>query len=62
MDYKIVQRFISRMSAGCIVAIILGNYVDDKLQTSPLFVFALLAYVVIGSLVLLVKEAGKNGG
>lgn len=59
MDYKIVQRFISRMAAGCLIAILLGNYIDETLHTSPFVVLALLAYVVIGSLILLVKEAGR---
>ncbi|WP_277556592.1 MULTISPECIES: AtpZ/AtpI family protein [unclassified Breznakia] len=55
-----VMRFISRMIAGVIIAVLLGNYIDEKLHTTPFIMIALLLYVIIGSLYQLVKDAGEN--
>ncbi len=60
MQYKIVYKFISRLAFGLVIAIFLGRYIDAILNTSPFIVIALIAYVVIGSLILLVKEAGQT--
>ncbi|WP_346780385.1 AtpZ/AtpI family protein [Breznakia sp. PF5-3] len=48
------------MIAGVIIAVLLGNYIDEKLHTTPFIMIALLLYVIIGSLYQLVKDAGEN--
>lgn len=50
------QKFLSRMLAGCIIGVILGFNMDEFFHTTPLITFALLLYVIIGSLYLLVRE------
>ncbi len=59
MKVKAVQRFISRLAAGSLVGIIVGKFLDETFHTMPLFTLSLLAYVIFGSLYLLVKEAGN---
>lgn len=54
--YKVANRFVSRIVIGSVLAIFLGIKLDEGLHTAPLFLTGLLMYVMIGSLVLLVKE------
>lgn len=54
------QRFVSRMVAGCVLAVLLGYNIDNYLHTTPWIMFALLLYVIIGSLYILVKETGDD--
>ena len=54
--FQVAARFISRIVLGSILAIFLGLKLDDWLHVRPLFTIGLLLYVMIGSLVLLVKE------
>ena len=62
MEHKAVARFISRIIVGLLIAVFLGSYLDDCLNTRPIIMIALIIYVIGGSLILLVKEAGGNNG
>lgn len=53
-----VTRFLSRLVVGMIIAIFLGDFIDEQLHTTPFIMIALLLYVIIGSLYQLVKETG----
>lgn len=55
-----VMRFIGRMVAGVIIAVLLGNYIDEYLHTTPIVMLVLLLYVIIGSLYKLIKDAGDD--
>lgn len=54
--YKLATRFITRIVVGSVVAIVLGMKIDLWLHTTPLVMLMILAYVIVGSLVLLIKE------
>lgn len=54
--YKIANRFIVRIVIGSILAIFIGMKIDEGLHTKALITICLLMYVIIGSLVLLVRE------
>ena len=56
MGYNEATKFISRIVFGCIIAIWLGPKLDEFLKIGPFITIGLLLYVIIGSLVLLVKE------
>ncbi len=51
-----VYKFIGRLVSGLFIAFILGGYLDKLLNVEPLFMIALIIYVIFGSLYLLVKE------
>lgn len=59
---KPAQRFVSRMVAGNLLAIILGFNLDEFLHTTPWVMLALIAYVMIGSLYLLIRETSDDDG
>lgn len=54
------MRFIGRMIAGVSIAVLLGNYIDDYLHTTPIVMMVLLLYIIIGSLYKLIKDAGDD--
>lgn len=56
MGYKEASKFISRVVLGTIIAIWLGPKLDNFTNLGPLFTIGLILYVIIGSLILLVKE------
>ena len=58
--FKIAQRFITRNVLGLLIAIWLGNKMDEIFQTSPWALLILIIYVIVGSLVLLVKEISSG--
>ena len=58
MKQMSVMRFIGRMIVGSMVAILIGNYIDEYLHTTPIVMMVLLFYVIIGSLYTLVKDTG----
>ncbi len=58
--FKIAQRFITRNILGILIAIWLGSKIDDIFKTSPWVMLILMLYVIVGSLILLVKEI-SNG-
>lgn len=58
--FKIAQRFITRNVLGLLIAIWLGNKLDEIFQTSPWALLILIIYVIVGSLVLLVKEISSG--
>lgn len=62
MKNKAAAHFTSRMVVGCVVSILLGGWLDEKLSTTPWVMFALLLYVIVGSLYLLIKETGDHDG
>ncbi|OCN04768.1 hypothetical protein A4S06_10400 [Erysipelotrichaceae bacterium MTC7] len=53
-------RFIGRVVLGSILAVLLGMWLDEKLHTTPWLMLALLLYVLVGSLVKLVKDVGDE--
>lgn len=58
--FKIAQRFITRNILGILIAIWLGSKIDDFFKTSPWAMLILLLYVIVGSLILLVKEISSG--
>ena len=60
MNTTHIYRFISRITIGLVLSIFIGTYIDEKLNTSPLFLLVLMGYVIFGSLFILVKDANKN--
>lgn len=56
MKNKAATAFSSRMIVGCLFSVIVGNKLDAHFHTSPWIMFALLVYVIAGSLFLLIKE------
>ena len=53
---KPAQKFVSRMVAGCLLAVIVGYNIDQYFNTTPWIMLALLVYVIAGSLYLLIKD------
>ncbi|NBK98241.1 MAG: AtpZ/AtpI family protein [Erysipelotrichia bacterium] len=62
MRNKAAARFTSRLIVGCIASIVLGNWIDQRLSTTPWIMFILLLYVIVGSFYLLIKETGEKDG
>lgn len=60
MRQKEVSKFSGRIIVGILVSIFIGNFLDKKFHTSPLFLIVLILYVVIGSLYLLIKEVNNE--
>ena len=56
MGYNEASKLISRLVLGSILSIWLGPKLDGLLNIGPIFTIGLLLYVIIGSLILLVKE------
>ena len=56
MGYTEATKFISRIVLGSIISILLGPKLDLLFNIGPLCTIGLLLYVIIGSLILLVKE------
>ena len=56
MGYNEASKLISRLVLGSILSIWLGPKLDSLLNIGPIFTIGLLLYVIIGSLILLVKE------
>lgn len=54
--YKVATRFVTRIVAGSVIALFVGNWLDEALHTTPLFLICFLLYVLIGTGVLLIKE------
>lgn len=53
-----VYRFLSRMIIGLMISVLLGSWLDNQFHTSPLILILMVIYVIVGTLYLLVKEAG----
>ena len=51
-----VYRYITRMLVGLVTAILVGIWLDQKLHTLPWITLGAILYVIIGSLVLLIRE------
>lgn len=62
MGQKAVAKFVSRVVAGCVIGVLLGSYLDKTFNTKPWIMLGLLLYVLIGSLILLVKEGDESNG
>jgi F0F1-type ATP synthase assembly protein I len=60
VGYKEASKFISRIVLGSILAIFVGPKLDEVFHVGPLFTIGLLLYVIVGSLILLIKEI-NNG-
>ena len=56
MGYNEASKLISRIVLGSILSIWLGPKLDELFNVGPLCTIGLLLYVIIGSLILLVKE------
>lgn len=53
-----VYRYLTRMILGLLASIIFGLWLDQQLHTLPLITLGLVIYVIVGTLYLLIKEAG----
>ncbi|MCI8540910.1 MAG: uracil phosphoribosyltransferase [Erysipelotrichaceae bacterium] len=51
-------RFIMTMVLSCVLALLLGLWLDEQLHTSPIFVLGLLLYAIGGSLYMMIKKLG----
>lgn len=56
--YRDALRFISILVFGLLLAIFIGGRLDAYFQTSPWIMLAGILYVIIGSLYILLKDAG----
>lgn len=56
--YK-AMRYLSVMVVSCILALVIGNWLDTYFQTSPWILLGLLAYAIFASLYMLVKGLGE---
>lgn len=59
-DYRNVQKFIGMIVGGSVLAVLVGMAIDKLLYTTPLIMIVLLLYVVIGSMIWLVRSVGRN--
>jgi len=50
--------FVGKLIGGILMAILIGNAIDEYFHTTPFIMMALLLYVIIGSLYKLVKDTG----
>ncbi|MCF0108856.1 MAG: AtpZ/AtpI family protein [Erysipelotrichaceae bacterium] len=53
---RTVAKFYLRLVIGLIVSIVGGRWLDMKLSTSPWIMIVLIGYVILGSLILLIRE------
>ncbi len=51
-------RYIMTMVLSCVLALLLGLWLDEQLHTSPIFVLGLLLYAIGGSLYMMIKKLG----
>ena len=54
----IAFRYIMTMVLSCVLALLLGLWLDEQLHTSPIFVLGLLLYAIGGSLYMMIKKLG----
>lgn len=54
-EYGKAIRFMTTMLLSCMLAVLAGLWIDDKLHTTPLFLFLLLAYAIGANFYLLLK-------
>ena len=62
MKHRAATAFSSRMIVGCLFSVVIGNKIDQYLHTTPWVMFAMLVYVIVGSLYLLIRESRENSG
>ncbi|TDW20549.1 hypothetical protein EDD63_11215 [Breznakia blatticola] len=53
-------RFVGRVVLGSILAVFGGLWLDDTFGTKPWIMLGLLLYVLVGSLITLVKDVGDS--
>lgn len=51
---------MSTMLVACVLAVFIGNKLDELLCTSPWILLILLAYAIGSSIYLMVKKLGDN--
>ncbi|MEG0315153.1 MAG: hypothetical protein RR929_00350 [Erysipelotrichaceae bacterium] len=59
--YKLATKLVTMLLFGILIAIYLGDKIDSYLNTTPWVMLAMIVYVIVGCLILLVKETNKNG-
>lgn len=59
-EYYRALRFGVLLLTSCLIAVISGVWLDEKLHCAPLFLLLLLAYAIIANFYLLVKGRGKH--
>ena len=52
-------RFVTQITVGCLLSVLLLGRLDERLGTSPWLMLAGLIFSIAGSLYLLVKEGDK---
>ncbi len=57
-DSEGTSKFLGRIVFGCIFAVLVGNWLDTRFNTTPWIMLGLLIYVLFGSIYLLIKELG----
>lgn len=55
-----VMRLTTTMALACVIAVFGGNALDERLNTSPLFLLGLLTYAIVSSLYLMIKSLGND--
>lgn len=60
--YQKALRLISSMAVTAVLAIFVGNWLDEFFHTSPWILLSLLLYAIGGSLYMLIKGLGDDNG
>ena len=61
-DYYKAVRFMMTMLLSCLLAVLIGMWLDEKLHTTPIILLLLLAYAIIANLYLLMKGMSEHDG
>ena len=59
-DYKWAFVWFSTFVGSCIIAVVLGMWLDQMLHTTPIIVLMLVAYAIIGNFYRLYKDMKKH--
>lgn len=59
-EYYKAVRFMTLMLMSCLIAVFAGLWLDDKLHTTPFFLFVLLTYAIGANFYLLLKGMKDN--
>lgn len=61
-EYYKALRFMMTFLLGCILAVVLGVWLDKKLHTTPIVLLLFLAYVIGANFYLLMKGWDEKDG
>lgn len=60
-DIQKAMRFTMTLFLSCILSVVAGIWLDEKLHTAPVFLLVLLAYAIGANFYLLWKAVSKDG-